>query len=100
MKKLELAVLGEETNSWVIQIPNRQYPGVVIQGDSLKTLYDTAKEIAELTPVSEEAHELAEELCQRLKSHLGNYELALRQNGIALPYSKSVLSVTHDSAPD
>jgi hypothetical protein len=95
MKKLEFLVLGQESNSWVVQVPGRKYPGVVLQGDSLKNLYDLATEIVDSTPRSEGTHELASELCQLLKSHLTGYEKALGKYGIALPYSSSVSSGPH-----
>ncbi len=35
MRTIEVEIFSETTNSPVIKMPNRKFPGVVIQGDSL-----------------------------------------------------------------
>jgi predicted RNase H-like HicB family nuclease len=85
-----LSVLSRETNNWVVRLPNRQHPGVVIQGDSLKILYDLADEIHELAGDREELRDVAEELRDQLRGRLEVYEKAVRDHGLGLPYSRPV----------
>lgn len=90
MKKIEIEVLSEGTNCPVVQIPGRQFPGVVIQGDSLKNLLNLSKEIALLAKgvASEELMETATELNELLAGYVGNYESIMRNCGKGLPYPK------------
>jgi hypothetical protein len=43
MTKMEIEVYSEATNQAVVQMPGRQFPGSVIQGDSLSILYKLSK---------------------------------------------------------
>lgn len=90
MTKTEIHVLSQDRNSWVIRLPGREYPGVVIQGDSLKILFDLADEISDLAPPSGELRESVDELRENLKTRLALYEAALKEHGITLPYSRAV----------
>ncbi|MEN6407241.1 MAG: hypothetical protein ABFC77_12315 [Thermoguttaceae bacterium] len=87
--KLEVDVLTDVINSPVLQFPGRRFPGVLVQGDSLKTMADLATEIVERIAVgdSEEARSVADELRGILRSRLDVYEKVLKLNGLALPYS-------------
>lgn len=48
MKKEPLEIFAEETNFAVIKLPNRKYPGVLIQGDSLAGLLADIEEAIKL----------------------------------------------------
>ena len=85
-----LTVLDRGTNNWVVRLPNRQHPGVVLQGDSLKILYDLADEICDLVGDADEVRDVAEELRDNLRGRLEAYEGALRAHGLELPYSRSI----------
>lgn len=85
-----LTVLDRGTNNWVVRLPNRQHPGVVIQGDSLKILFDLADEICDLADTPGELRDVAEELRDNLRGRLEAYEKALRAHGLDLPYSRPV----------
>jgi hypothetical protein len=86
--KLEVDVLTDVINSPVLQFPGRRFPGVLVQGDSLKAMADLATEIVERIAVGdiEEARSVADELRGLLRSRLDLYEKALKLNGLALPY--------------
>ena len=47
MKKLEVDVLSEATNAAVVRMPDRRFPGLVVQGDKLIDLNAQAKELCE-----------------------------------------------------
>ena len=90
MKKIEIEVLSEKTNCPVVQIPGRQFPGVVIQGDSLKNLLNLSEEIALLAKgaASEGLMETASELNELLAGYVSNYESTMQNCGKELPYPK------------
>lgn len=85
-----LSVLSRDTNNWVVRVANRQHPGIVIQGDSLKILYDLAEEIRALAGDRSELSDVAEELRDLLRERLVIYEKALREHQLELPYAKPV----------
>jgi hypothetical protein len=64
MKKLELDVLSDATNAAVVRMPDRQYPGLVVQGDRLIYLNAKAKELSE--GVSETGNERRVRLARNL----------------------------------
>jgi len=80
-------ILSTETNVAVVQLPNRQFPGSVVQGDSLKCLCDLANEIVSRVSDSEDKElvNVAKELQEQLNGRLVIYEQVLRTHGMALP---------------
>ena len=91
MKKQEITIYSETVNCPVVQIPWRKFPGIVIQGDSLKNLSVITNSIVErIRDVGDE--ELlgdVQELSQILSSYLECYERVLELNKIPLPYTSS-----------
>lgn len=72
-------------NYAVVQLPERHFPGVVFQGDSLNGLIvDLETTIAESDP--EEQAACFEEIVERLHAIRDGYEAALKKEGIRLPY--------------
>ena len=45
MEEIKVCVYGPVVNNAVVKLPNRRYPGVLIQGDSLSNLLETSEEI-------------------------------------------------------
>ncbi len=88
--KLEVDVLGNAVNSPVLHFPGRRFPGVLIQGDSLKSMADLANEIRQQLSAGdiEEASSVAEELHDLLRSRLDIYQKALESHGVELPYPR------------
>ena len=68
MKELTVLLYGEQTNNAVLKLPDRKYPGVLVQGDTLKNLLDTGELVASLArqqgndDLADEAEGLAEML--------------------------------------
>ncbi len=85
---VEMTVLSAAINSPVIQFPGRQFPGVLVQGDSPKSMADLTTEIDERLRAGDlgEARLAAEELRGLLGSYISVYEQTLKTHGIALPY--------------
>lgn len=88
----ELDVFSDASNLAVIRARGRQFPGVLIQGDSLSIMYSWAVEA--LTAIKQgdatEAAACLTEVCDGLRARLEHYEQVLRSHGIGLPYSVSV----------
>jgi hypothetical protein len=90
MKKIEIEILSDTPNCPVVQMPNRKFPGMVLQGDSLRILLDAAEEIYELSGHAPNA-ELSDEIVslrEKLAAYVSTYEEAMRSSGRNLPYPK------------
>lgn len=81
----EVTLLTPPHNYAVVQLPERQFPGVVFQGDSLNSLIGEIEEaIAESDP--QERAEAFGYIIAQLHSIRSGYEAALQTAGIKLPY--------------
>jgi hypothetical protein len=83
MQKDEIEVLSDETNFAVVRMPGRQYPGIVVQGDSLlfltghaKDAYERAKKIGDEKLVFRTGNILA-----KLEEYLEHYSNICRDSG-------------------
>jgi len=83
MTKMEVEVFSTTTNAAVIRVPGRQFPGLAIQGDSLKILFDCAQEILRESQSSGSADliESTVEMKEILAGYLEAYESALKAHG-------------------
>ena len=72
-------------------VSGAKVPGILIQGDSLKSMAELADEIGERLRLGdfEEAKAIAEELSGQLGSRVKLYEEALNANSLATPYPKT-----------
>jgi len=88
MKTIEIEVLSETSNCPVVQMRGRKFPGVVLQGDSLRILFDLSQQLAELSSRAEvaELSETALSLKNKLAGYVAVYENAVQANGLQLPY--------------
>ena len=88
MKMIEVAVLSDASNNPVVRMPGRKFPGVVIQGDSLKHLQSTAQELYHLAEKleMEVIIDLASEINDLLSARVNAYEAVLKENNIDPPY--------------
>ena len=81
-------VLSRETNAWVVQLPGRQFPGIVLQGDTLKNLHGLAEEAREAIGPASDAWHAADDLVKVLGTLVGVYERTVSENGMDLPYQR------------
>lgn len=91
MELKQLEVFSERSNYGIVRMPDRSFPGCVIQGDSLAILFEAAREChqrAALTGDSELTEELAA-LVEALDDRLRHYEQVLADHGIERPYNRS-----------
>ena len=108
MKREELEVFSEASNYAIVRPPGRNFPGAVIQGDSLSILCAEARAIASqvrsLKIEDEEFLYLVQEHQDKLLGRLLHYQRVLAEHGITLPYSvpaqESDLVVLVEESPD
>jgi hypothetical protein len=89
MERKELDVLSEESNFAIVRMPGRNFPGCVVQGDSLCILYHRALDVLSRVKTTHSDSELiddATELVEMLGGRLDHYESVLRESGFELPY--------------
>lgn len=72
MKKIEVEIFTDQGNNAVLRLPDRKFPGLLLQGDTLKNLTEAAERVAELSDgggseLKEEAAELADSLRDLLR---------------------------------
>jgi hypothetical protein len=91
METIEVEIFTTQASNPIIKLPFRKYPGVVIQGDTLRILYCAARELNKSCKAGrqQEAEDLAAEIMQILEGHMSFYETTLRQYGLDLPYPAS-----------
>ena len=90
MKRIEVELLSEAANNAVLRLPGRAYPGIVVQGDSLKILCGLAEELHALAQDNqcEAIADLAHEIKELLTGRLAHYEAALDAHHVTLPYAQ------------
>lgn len=88
--RIEVELFTDGGNNAVVRMPERKFPGVVVQGDTLATLWDSAARALEdlRAPHGRQAglDELAS-LVMHLDSMLVRYQRALDAHGLRRPYS-------------
>lgn len=67
MTKIEVELFSDQGNGAILRLPERRFPGLLLQGDSLKNLAEMAERVHELSAtgsdeLKEEAAVLAETL--------------------------------------
>jgi len=78
---------SDATNAAVMRHPDRRFPGVLMQGDTLDQLFrDLNRVQTDAQLVNSEVAEDIAEIREHLQSFLDHYEATLSAHGIALPY--------------
>ncbi len=81
----DVRLLSQPTNYAVVQLPERKFPGVVFQGDSLSILIGELEEVASENDPIEKAEGLSF-ILERLIDVRSHYENVLKKEGLKLPY--------------
>ena len=79
-------VLDSTTNRAVVQLPNRQFPGSVIQGDTLFSLLRELRQARELVNNRSTIADHLDFVLKDLETRLEVYEQCLHNNQIDKPY--------------
>ena len=90
MKQIQIDVLSEAVNCPIVQMPGRKFPGIVLQGDSLRILLDSAEEVQQLCSSvrSADLSAAVASLREKLAGYVASYEEAMLEAGRDLPYQK------------
>jgi hypothetical protein len=98
VKVESVEILSDAVNYVVLKSPGRNFPGMVIQGDSLAKLYRSASEVSRLAKEAgdEELEGEAASLCEELGDRLAYYERVLSAHGIEIPYSSPIANSAVD----
>lgn len=93
MRKTELEIYCEDTNRGIVRMPNRKFPGCVIQGDNLSVLYLLSKKICTHAAKSDDVELRTESklLFETLDGIIRHYESVLDEHGMSVPYAPDVV---------
>ncbi len=85
-------ILSHIPNSGIVQLPGRRFPGIVMQGDTLSNVFDSARYLlAEFKRLRDkERYFEALMFAEELQAQLLHYEETLERQGVQLPYTVSV----------
>ncbi|MFJ9915111.1 DUF6959 family protein [Actinacidiphila glaucinigra] len=88
MQREEVELLTDGGNDAVVRLPGRNFPGVLIQGDTLSTLQADVAELVKLCAAGdlEEARQVASLLHADLGTKIERYTEALEAHGISRPF--------------
>ncbi|MFE1228464.1 DUF6959 family protein [Streptomyces sp. NPDC059442] len=88
MERVQAELFTDGGNDAVVRLPSRNFPGVLIQGDTLSVLQSNVAELVELCAAGdlEEAHYVASLLQADLSAKLQRYTAALAAHGISRPF--------------
>ena len=97
-----IELICDAINCPVVQVAGRSFPGVVIQGDSLKNLHDIVERVSlELKAQgNEDLHDTAEWAREILVGYLVVYQDSLKERGIPLPYNEEVRALDDERGED
>lgn len=88
MSQSEIKSLYESSNLYIVQLPTRNFPSIVLQGDTFYSIYKSIqglkKNVAPNT--AKELFEDIDDLENRFKNILNVYEKVLAENNIKRPY--------------
>ena len=87
MRTDQVEIYSDRTNSAVMRHPDRQYPGVLIQGDTLSNLCRIADQACSEVKSGGDALESMNELRNMLWDQLNHYKQVLGEHQIPLPFS-------------
>ena len=90
MRSATVEILSDATNAAVLRHPDRRFPGVLVQGDTLYSLCAVADAAcAAVKPqLGNEAYEELNDLRNRLWSLLNHYKSVLHEHQLPLPFAE------------
>lgn len=89
MEYMELEVYSQSINRGIVKMPSQNFPGLLLQGETLSTLLSLARSAYEKSQKTSDTEliEAARELRDNLQNLVAHYEATLRRHNIPLPYS-------------
>ena len=89
MEYMELEVYSQSINRGVVKMPSQNFPGLLLQGETLSTLLGLASSVHEKVQNTSDSEliDVSLELRDNLQNLLSHYESTLGKHNIPLPYS-------------
>lgn len=91
-RTIQVELLSEASNSTIIKLPWRDFPGSVVQGDSLSILLSLARDVRDRARRTADSGlvEAAQDLHDLLQGRLLHYQSILQASGWRLPYGDPI----------
>jgi hypothetical protein len=89
MKTDLVEIYSDASNAAVMRHPGRRFPGVLVQGDTLYSMAQSARRLQQSAAggaLDEEASEELSGLVDRLDQLLAHYKTVMKEHQIALPF--------------
>ncbi len=86
MRKEAVEIYSDTTNAAILRHPERRFPEVLIQGDTLYSFYVSAKESLKNFDKESDACYDQLEICERLEGLVEHYKKVLKDHRIELPF--------------
>lgn len=84
-----VSLKGAMGNYYLAHVEGRQFPGLLIQGDSLKEIEGLVVSLVDSDGSDVEEHKfLMQEVLETIKGLTESYELMMNKAGLKLPYAK------------
>ena len=89
MEYIELEVYSQSINRGVIRMPSQNFPGLLLQGETLSALLNLARSVHERSQrtTDMELIETSQQLRDDLQKLVSHFEATLTRHNIPLPYS-------------
>ena len=89
MEYIELEVYSQSINRGVIRMPSQNFPGLLLQGETLSTLLSLARSVYEQSQKTTDMEliETSQQLRDDLQKLVSHFEATLTKHNIPLPYS-------------
>jgi len=89
MEYMELEVYSQSIDRGIIRMPSQNFPGLLLQGETLATLLRLAKLAYEKSQnmTNTELIDTSRELMETIQKLVSHYESTLAKHNIPLPYS-------------
>jgi hypothetical protein len=88
MRVESVEIYSDTTNSAIMRHPDRHFPGVLMQGDTLYSLCQRADDVCASIGRESPAFEEANKLRNVLWGYLSHYKNVLTEHGLTLPFSE------------
>ena len=90
MAENDVELLGGAVKALIVKAKTRRFPGLLVQGGTLRDLLSLVEELRDSSHDPQEVLDLSDEIGDILRGMLVGYERALVDKGLELPYSGTV----------
>jgi hypothetical protein len=89
MEYMDLEVYSQSIDRGVVRMPSQNFPGLVLQGETLASLLKLARSTYEksLNTTDTELVDTSRQLMETIQKLVSHYEATLNRHNIPLPYS-------------